>query len=409
MSFLETPKALMNDYLARFQRKIAANAAAWRGFVQVHGDDPAALDRELANLTKAAQQALAEPAAWDEGLALVAETWAHVELRGLWQDWQTLLAEGLRISREIGRPQREARLLDQLGEVARLLGDNHRAEERFEAALALCRRLADRAGVGRALAHLSQVQLARNDWNAAARSCQEAALIFETLQQPDDEGLVHNNWGLVCQEQEQLEAALAHFEQAEAAFRAAGNLRGQAKTIANRAETLRRRRDWEGATGYLRQAIALYQQIGDPLHSANLQMTLSILLYETGRPEEALALSLEAEVVFRRLRHRPFLARVCNNHGIFLAALGRLAEAQDAFDDSARLHLANGDQVYAASSLTNCAEVLIDQDRLIEAQEHLTRAAELLDSLSERPRWVLHDYHTQQARLEAALGAQFAT
>ncbi|MFZ2359371.1 MAG: hypothetical protein WA040_08495, partial [Anaerolineae bacterium] len=89
----------MNDYLARFQRKIAANAAAWRGFVQVHGDDPAALDRELANLTKAAQQALAEPAAWDEGLALVAETWAHVELRGLWQDWQTLLAEGLRISR----------------------------------------------------------------------------------------------------------------------------------------------------------------------------------------------------------------------------------------------------------------------------------------------------------------------
>jgi len=138
-------------------------------------------------------------------------------------------------------------------------------------------------------------------------------------------------------------------------------------------------------------------------------MTLSILLYETGRPEEALALSLEAEVVFRRLRHRPFLARVCNNHGIFLAALGRLAEAQDAFDDSARLHLANGDQVYAASSLTNCAEVLIDQDRLIEAQEHLTRAAELLDSLSERPRWVLHDFHTQQARLEAALGAQFAT
>lgn len=399
----------MSDYLARFQRKIAANADAWLDYVQAHRDDPAALDRELANLTKAAQQALAEPAALDEGLALVEETWAHVELRGLWQDWQTLLAEGLRVSREIGRSQREARLLDQLGEVARLLGDNDRAQEHFEAALALYRRLDDPAGAGRALAHLSQVQLARNDWDGAGRSCQEAAVIFETLQQPEDVGLVHNNWGLVCQEQEQFEAALAHFEQAEAAFRVAGALRGQAKTLANRAETLRRRQEWQDAASYLRQAIALYQQIGDPLHSANMQMTLSILLYETGQPAEALALSLEAEAVFRRLRHRPFLARVCNNLGIFLAALGRPAEAHAAFEESAALHLSNGDQLYAASSLTNCAEVLLDQDRLIEAQERLTHATDLLDSLSEVPQWVLRDYQAQQARLEAALGAQFAT
>jgi 5-methyltetrahydropteroyltriglutamate--homocysteine methyltransferase len=37
-----------DDYLARFQRKIALNADAWLDFVQAHGDDPAALPQRYA-------------------------------------------------------------------------------------------------------------------------------------------------------------------------------------------------------------------------------------------------------------------------------------------------------------------------------------------------------------------------
>ena len=74
-----------DDFLARFQRKVAANAAAWQAFLQEEGNDPAALERELANLTKAAQQALVEPLAWAAGLDLVGAAWRHAELRGYWQ------------------------------------------------------------------------------------------------------------------------------------------------------------------------------------------------------------------------------------------------------------------------------------------------------------------------------------
>jgi tetratricopeptide (TPR) repeat protein len=399
----------MSDYLARFQRKIATNAAAWLDYVLAHRDDSAALDRELANLTKAVQQALAEPVAWDEGLALVDETWTHIERRGLWQDWQTLLAEGLRVSQEIGRPNREARLLDQLGEVARLLGDNRGAQDHFQAALALYRDLADPAGAGQTLSHLSQVQLALNHWDAAVESCQQAVALLTGLDRPNELAVAHNNWGIICAEQGQFEDALTHFEQAETSFRAAGNLRGQSKVILNRGDLYRRRQQWDAAESFFRQALALHEELGDRLNLAFLQMNLSILLYERGEPAEALGLSLKAEAALRRLHNRPVLARVCNNHGMFLAALGRLAEAQEAFEEAARLHLENGDRLYSADSLNNCANALIDQGRLDEAQDYLARARALLEALPSLPDWMVEDCERLVTRLDWAVGKQPVT
>ncbi len=221
--------------------------------------------------------------------------------------------------------------------------------------------------------------------------------------------MAHNNCGLVYHEQGHLADALTHFDLAHTGFNATGNLRGQAKTLVNSAEVKRMQHQWDAAEQALRQALALYEQLSDPLHMAGLQMNLSILLHQRGQSAEALALSLEAEGVFRRLGHRPFLARVCNNLGIFLSALHRLAEARDAFVEATRLHLENDDRPYAASAMVNCAEVLIDQRRWTEAGEQLAQAQRLLDTLSMRPRWVTRDYETQLARLKTMTGAQPAT
>ena len=106
-------------YLARFRRKIAVNAASWLAYVRQHSGDTAALDREMDNLRKAIQQALAEQEAWESGLALTGEAWRHVEQRGYWLAWRGLLKQALEVSRQAGRPADEAFLLDQMGELAR--------------------------------------------------------------------------------------------------------------------------------------------------------------------------------------------------------------------------------------------------------------------------------------------------
>jgi Tfp pilus assembly protein PilF len=108
--------------------------------------------------------------------------------------------------------------------------------------------------------------------------------------------------------------------------------------------------------------------------------------------------------VFRQLRHGPFLARTCNNTGIFLAALGRPSEAQVAFDEAARLHLVNGDRLYAADSLNNCAEILIDQGRLAEGADYLAQVHSLLETVLNPPGWVLRDYEHYRTRLRTSIG-----
>ena len=362
------------DYQARFRRKIAVNAASWLAFMQQHAHDTAAMDSEMANLRKAIRQALAEPTAWEPGLALTGEAWRHVELRGYWLAWQELLEQAVQVSRQAGRPTDEAYLLDQFGELARILGDNRQALACFDQALARSRELEDRAGIGRVLTHLSQIHIARGDLQSAGACCQEAAGIFETLGDQNELAITHNNWGIVLIEGGAPEEALSHFCLAAAGFEAAANRRGLAKAFGSQGEAYRHLERWDEAINCYWQAIAIDEEIGHEVHAARMRMNVGIVYHEQERHEEALALHVAVEPLFRRLGDRPHLARLYNNMGIFLASLGRSEEFMAAFDSAASLHLEVNDPSLAADTLTNCAEHLLDYERIGEASDYLNRA-----------------------------------
>lgn len=399
-----------SEFLDRFRHKVARNAEGWLAFLQAHHDDPAAIDRELPNIVKAAQQALAEAQAWQQGLTLVQHAWAHVELRGHLLPWQSLLEQALHISRELGAANAapavlagQAALLDQLGEIARTLGDNATALTRQQAALDLYRRLDDQAGAGSVLNHLSQVYLAQADCEAATRCCVEAAALC-AAHAPDELAAVHNNWGLVCQQQGLLDAAIEHFAQAAAGFARQGNHRGQAKSLNNQGEVYRRQGRYDDAARAFEQAITLYQQAGDAVHAARTQINLGILHHSQGRTAKALALHRSVEPLFRRLGDRPHQARIANNEGVFLAALGRPAEAQAAYDLAVELYIEMHDPLGAASALVNCAEVLLDQGRPAEAHSYLGRAQELLAGIGTTPAWLQESLRRQMARWQTMTG-----
>lgn len=388
--------------LERFRAKIARNAQGWLDFLRQYQNDPATLDRELANIVKAAQMALAESQAWETGVALVQDAGLHMERRGYLRSWQSLLELALRVCADQAarQPQfrlRQAALLVQLGEVARTLGDYSTALERWQEALSLYRAANDWAGVGNTLSRLSQGYLAQTDLEAAVVCCEEAAELCAIFA-PEDLGLVHNNWGLVCLEQGKPEEALAHFRQAAASFSDQGNLRGQAKALNNQALVYYRLRQWEEGAASLQQAIEIYQQVGDELHTARAQVNLGVVYHMQGRTEAALDLHRQVEAVFRRVGDRPYQARVANNEGVFLAALGKRQEAVEAFDLAATLYAAIGEPVGQASALVNGAELLLDQGCTAEAGERLRQARAILDTLHTPPSWLLDSWQRQMAR-----------
>ena len=194
------------DPLARFRYKIAENARAWLGFVRDERPESAALLREFANLNRAAAQALREPTAWAAGVPLVVALWPFIDWRGYWLAWRGILDQALMVCRRQEDLVAEVEITDQLGEVARTLGENRAALAWQEQALKLARRLGDQAIIGRVLVHLSQQHLPQGHYQAAQACCEEAIALLTPLGAEDEIAIAHNNWGIACSEDGQMES-----------------------------------------------------------------------------------------------------------------------------------------------------------------------------------------------------------
>lgn len=394
-----SPQRGLSPYLARFRQRIADNAIGWSRFVHAQGRDLAALDREFPNLARAVEQALLEPGARLAGLELAIALWPFVEQRGHWLAWQRVLDDALTVCQRLDRPALEAQLLDQSGELARILGDSRRGLVRQEQALEIYRRLRDPIGRGRVLTHLSMQHLALGDHPAADRCSQEAADIFtETGRQAELAGAL-NNRGLVCQQAGQWELALALHQRAAELYQTLGDRRSQAKAIHNLGEDYRQLRRLDEAADCFRQAAAIHTAVGDEVNAARSRMAVGIILHAIGQTEAALAIHQEVEPLFRRLGDRPWLARAINNQGVFLAALGRVDQAAAVYAAATELHLTNGDVAFAASTLLNWTELLLDNGRTEEAQQRLAQAEALLATLAMPPAWVKRTYEAMRQRV----------
>jgi tetratricopeptide (TPR) repeat protein len=373
------------DPLARFRQKIAENARAWLGFVRVERPESTALVREFANMDRAANQALREPNAWREGLLLAVALWPFIESHGYWLAWRGVMDRALTVCRQLGDPEAEVDITDQLGELARNMGDNRAALAWQEQALGLARRLGNQAVVGRVLVHLSQQYLPQGRYEEAKACCEEAISLLAPLGAEGDIAVAHNNWGIVCAEDGQLESALMHVGLAEAMFEGQGNRRGWAKSLHNQAEIYRHQRRWAEAEVLYERSIALAAAAGDEVTAVRSRASLAIILHQLGRHEAALAVHHDTKPFYRRLGDRAGMARVINNEGAFLLALGRRDDAARAYEQAAQLHLEIGNLGDAAISILNRAEIFLDEGNVERAVIRLQQAGKLLEGLPDTP------------------------
>lgn len=370
------------DPLRRFRGKIAQNARAWLEFVRCERPESPDLAREFANVNRAATQALSEPTAWAEGLPLAVALWPFIDWHGYWLVWRAVLERALVVCRRLGDPAVEVEITDQLGELARNVGENRAALTWQEQALRLARDLGNHAVVGRVLIHLSQQYLPQGQYRAAQACCEEAISLLEPLGMEAEVAIAHNNWGIACSEEGLMEPALAELVLAEMMFRGQGNRRGQAKALHNQGEAYLRQERWAEAGPLYQRSITLALEAGDELGAARSRTSLGILLHEQGQHEAALALHRTIETFYRRLGDRTMLARVINNEGTFLYALGRTDEAALAYEQAAHMHLVSDNLSEAVTSLLNWAELLLEHGAAEPALARLRQAGAIMETLS---------------------------
>ena len=108
----------MTHWRASAARSLRTRWPGW-GSYKIIVQNLAVLTREFANLDRAANQALSESIAWQDGLRLVVALWPFIEWHGYWLAWRAVLARALAVCRRLGDLTVEVEITDQLGELAR--------------------------------------------------------------------------------------------------------------------------------------------------------------------------------------------------------------------------------------------------------------------------------------------------
>lgn len=217
-----------------------------------------------------------------------------------------------------------------------------------------------------------------------AKAAFEAALVgFEREEDPIGVAEVHNGLGLVVLGQGELEAAEAHFIEADRRAAVGRNTRIRGIAASNRVLVAWRRRDAEAAERHARVAIPLHDAAGDVQALGRTTGNLGVLRLEAGDLQEAESLFERALVALRDAGDTRDEGLFLGQLGLLRHELGKLEAAERALRRALRLVRRVGDSGLEASILGNLGVLMGGLERWDDAASLHAEARQLHERLGD--------------------------
>lgn len=135
---------------------------------------------------------------------------------------------------------------------------------------------------------------------------------------------------------------------------------------------------WTGAESWYSRGLSLAEAAEDRLRAAQLQHNLSIVARRTGELGAAARRLQEARRILEELGESQELARLLNSQGLWEVELGRPAQALAAYREAlAAIEHSGGDPRLEITVRLNLAQLFIDTERFLEAEDEIRRAEEI--------------------------------
>jgi CHAT domain-containing protein/tetratricopeptide (TPR) repeat protein len=222
-------------------------------------------------------------------------------------DWQLRALEAFRA---LGQRDREARVLNRLGDLSRKIGEVSDAERYFQEALPLAREGDDPVNVADILNNSGLLMLATGRLEDGIAQLQSAIPLAQEVDSPNVEGALNLNIG-------DGYSRLGVYEQAIDAYRRAFDVVGRLKLPRRSARALTALAEVQFESGNraaaddaIAQALSLYEQSGDRTGTAETQALYGRMLHAGGEDEQAIALFAQARPVLHDGQIRLAEARV---------------------------------------------------------------------------------------------------
>jgi CHAT domain-containing protein len=286
----------------------------------------------------------------------------------------TLGAAGT-IAERLGRPRDVARALNHSSLVLSNLGRLAEARDYVLRSRVRFAEAGDRESEVRCIINLGILSRMNGNLDAALAHYDEAASLAAAGKFTRLTVVAHNNRAVVYLQRDDLRRALVELEAARTLHRDEDQLLADIISNIGLVHVL------QGSTllgiDYVERAIALQQRLGNRFSTINEYANLAPAYLTLKRTDDALAAGRRAVEYAEKAGARELGARAWNQYGAVLHRVGRLDEAADAFLRSAQLARDGDDKDALATALTQLSRVRSDQQRYeaaLEAAHDATRA-----------------------------------
>ncbi|MHB0856189.1 MAG: protein kinase domain-containing protein [Anaerolineae bacterium] len=221
--------------------------------------------------------------------------------QGAWDEAMKHLETGLAVARQRGYDLLQARILGNMGIVQNARGDRQAAIELFQHSVETFEQLGQPLDMARCLNNMGYAHYCQND-QAQAQNCYRRALeLLGKVGDVREQGLAHLHLAESALAMDDLAKAREHCGLAARRFARLGHDLGVADVDRIYGGIARRERRWAVAERYLREAIAVYAEYGDPLNLAETHEELGKLLAEAGEEQGAAEELARSRIMFENL------------------------------------------------------------------------------------------------------------
>ncbi|NJN37655.1 MAG: CHAT domain-containing protein [Acaryochloridaceae cyanobacterium CSU_3_4] len=258
--------------------------------------------------------------------------------------------------RAIGDPDGEAFILSNIGGIYDDLGEDHKALAYLNQALPLYRAVGSRIGEAQTLNNIGKVYYDLGEKQKTLEYYNQALPISRAVGNRTGEAVILNNIGEVYRALGEKQKALEYYNQALPLSRAVGDRTGEAVTLNNIGLVYHALGEKQKALEYYNQALPISQAIGDRAGEATTLSNIGSLLAEQKQPALAIFFYKQSVNIRESLRND---------------IRGLPKEIQQTYTQS------------VASAYRTLADLLLEQDRVLEAQQvlDLLKVQELEDYL----------------------------
>ncbi|MFM7530062.1 MAG: tetratricopeptide repeat protein, partial [Nodosilinea sp.] len=264
--------------------------------------------------------------------------------------------QSLAIARDIGNRALEAQTLNSIGTVQVDLGDYGAALDYYTQSLAIARDIGNRAFEAQTLNSIGDVQVDLGDYGAALDYYTQSLAIYRDIKDRRSEALPLMGIGNVQQALGDYRAALGYYDQSLAIARDIGDRNGEALTLHFIGTVQVYLRDYRAALGYFEQDLAIYRDLENRTGEALALGGIGLAYAAQSQPELAILFLKQAVTTYEAIRK--------DNQPLS-------SDLQAAYTTT------------VAGTYRNLADLLLQQDRIFEAQEvlDLLKVQELNDYL----------------------------